>query len=149
MFGLVDLLAINIDEAAAIVKLQRESGDPRAIIERTIAEMQNYNPSMCLSITAGKEGSWAWDGSELSFQPIIPVDVNSAAGAGDAHIAAVIYGLSRGLSLSQAQILGNLAAAFSVTSPHTIHPALTRDALLDLSRRSSPALDPSISSVLD
>lgn len=144
MFGLVGLLAVNLDEAAAIANLQGKSGDPRAIIEGAIAEMQKFNPSICLSITAGKDGSWSWDGEKLSFRPVFPVQAKSAAGAGDAHIAAVIYGLAAGLSLSQAQTLGNLAAAFSVTSPHTIHPGLNRQALRQLALRSCIAPDPGI-----
>ena len=51
------------------------------------------------------------------------------SGAGDAHLAGIIAGLVEGMPLARAHELGNLAAAASITSPHTIHPALDRDFL--------------------
>jgi sugar/nucleoside kinase (ribokinase family) len=132
MFELVDLLAVNLDEAAALCDTVVDEKNTEAIVGRTVKKMLTYNPSMCLSITCGKGGSWSWDGHNLSFQPIFPVsEVKSSAGAGDAHIAGILAGLVSGLSLPQSQTLGTLAAAYSVTSPHTIHPGMSRQALLN------------------
>ena len=131
MFELVDLLAVNLDEAAALCDTVVEEKNTKAIVERTVEKMQEYNRSMCLSITCGKNGSWSWDGHRLNFQPAFPVpEVSSSAGAGDAHIAGILAGLVSGLSLSRSQTLGTLAAAYSVTSPHTIHPGMSRQALV-------------------
>lgn len=142
MLGLVDLLAMNLDEASALTLVDAERTKPQAIIEKTINEMKKINPSAILSITFGKQGSWSWDGKNLSHVPIFPVEVKSSAGAGDAHIAGIIAGLSAGLTLQQAQILGSLAGAFSVTSQHTIHPEMNRKNLRQLALRSHNEIEP-------
>jgi sugar/nucleoside kinase (ribokinase family) len=74
--------------------------------------------------------------------PGIEVPVVSTAGAGDAFLAGVLCGLCCGLPFIRppedppgrmgcAMDLGTLVAAMSVTSPHSIHPGLSADALLD------------------
>jgi sugar/nucleoside kinase (ribokinase family) len=73
--------------------------------------------------------------------------VASTAGAGDALLGGVLTGLAAGLPfttpgdparaegpLSSAVDLGALLAAFKVTSPHTIPPGLSLDALLSFAR---------------
>ena len=146
---LVDLLAINIDEAAAFCNASGSPDDKaERIIEETIERMNSHNPSMCISITAGKHGSWAWDGNALSFVPVFPVSFISSAGAGDAHVAGVISGLAAGLSLRQAQTVGNLAAAYSVTSQHTIHPDLSKSELLKMASQSQNRIEPEVLKLL-
>jgi ribokinase len=142
ILGLVDLLAINIDEAFALIHMDAETNEPLSIIEKAIKRMQNFNPSAWLSITAGKQGSWSWDGSHLSYASTFPVKAKSSAGAGDAHIAAIIAGLIAGLTLQQSQILGNLTGAFSVTSQHTIHPDISRKSLKDLALKFHGEMEP-------
>jgi ribokinase len=141
MLGLIDLLAINIDEASKLVHINAEPEDPLFIVDQVITHMKIINPSAWLSITAGKRGSWTWDGNTLSHSPIFPVEVTSSAGAGDAHIAGIIAGLAAGLTLKQAQILGNLTGAFSVASPHTIHPDMNRSLLRELALKSRKVID--------
>ena len=82
-------------------------------------------------------------------RPTLPVPVVSTAGAGDALLGGVLAGLALGLPfapaggpratlaarpLSSALELGALVAAFKVTSPHTIPPDLSLDALLAFAR---------------
>jgi sugar/nucleoside kinase (ribokinase family) len=77
------------------------------------------------------------------------VSVVSSAGAGDAFLGGVLSGLAAGLPfagttahrgtlasrpLASAIELGALLAAFKVTSPHTIPPDLSLDAVLDFAR---------------
>jgi sugar/nucleoside kinase (ribokinase family) len=79
----------------------------------------------------------------------VSVAVVSTAGAGDALLGGVLAGLAAGLPfvppghsrasltgrpLSSALELGALVAAFKVTSPHTIPPDLSLDALLAFAR---------------
>ena len=81
--------------------------------------------------------------------PALPVAVVSTAGAGDALLGGVLTGLAAGLPfapagspppslagrpLSSALELGALVAAFKVTSPHTIPPDLSLDALVAFAR---------------
>jgi ribokinase len=124
----VDLLALNLDEAAVIASTPVE-GHPQEIVEKAVQMLGQINPRMLISITAGKEGSWSWDGTSLHHLPIFETKVVSTAGAGDCHFAAIVVGLAAGLTLHKAQELGTLAAALSVTSPHTINKDINRETL--------------------
>jgi len=127
-----DLLAINVDEAAAVADLSlvgRKSTPILEIVETAIDKLVGINPALFVSITAGKNGSWSWDGEALVHMSACEAEVVSTAGAGDAHLAGIIAGLVAGLDLRQAQELGTLTAGFSVTSPHTIDKRIDRKAL--------------------
>ena len=149
MLGLVDLLAMNRDEASALTGMDAEHSNPQNIVESAINKMKKINSSAMLSITSGKLGSWSWDATNLSFIPGFPVEVKSSAGAGDAHVSGIIAGLTSGLTLSQAQYLANLAGALSVTSPHTIHPEMHKNNLRKLAISSNLPIDPSVWKLLD
>jgi sugar/nucleoside kinase (ribokinase family) len=107
------------------------------------------HPGARLVVTAGARGAFAYDGAAWSHAPSLPVAVVSTAGAGDALLGGVLAGLALGLPfapagspraslaerpLSSALELGALVAAFKVTSPHTIPPDLSLDALLAFAR---------------
>jgi len=128
----IDLLAMNIDEARALAKREEPDRDDTAVVERTVSSISASYPRLRLSITAGPEGSWSWDGQGLAHCPVVPVQPVSTAGAGDAHMAGILAGLACGLELSSAQELGTLVAAAAVTSPHTIHDGLSREQLRSL-----------------
>ena len=104
---------------------------------------------MRLIVTAGARGAFAFDGAAWTHAPALPVAVVSTAGAGDALLGGVLTGLAAGLPfvpagssraglaprpLSSALELGALVAAFKVTSPHTIPPDLSLEALLAFAR---------------
>ncbi len=116
----VDLLAINLDEAAALAGVPAGL-EPESIVTNTISLLHEINPQNYLSVTAGINGSWTWDGEELMHLPSHEVEVKSTAGAGDALFAGLLVGLAAGLKLKEAHEFGNLVAALSVTCPHTIH----------------------------
>jgi ribokinase len=149
LFALTDLLSLNLDEAAALSGWDIAAHPSEEIAEVAARQLLDLNPVLKLAITAGKDGSWAWDGDQCHHQPAIPVQVASSAGAGDAFLAGLIVGTVGGSTWFQAQELASLAAAFSVTSPHTIHPGLERDALRELALRSGISLSPSVESLLD
>jgi ribokinase len=129
LFCLVDLVALNIHEAAAVAGMEAENDEPLAIVEATIQTLMNANPTIRLSITAGRKGNWSWDGKNLVHMPAFQVETINTAGAGDAHLAGILVGLTAGLPLCQAQELGTLLAALSVTSQHTINPEIERRSL--------------------
>jgi ribokinase len=106
----VDLVALNRDEAAVIAPT----------LPAAVERMRAQNPRILVSVTAGRDGSWSWDGDELRHLPAPGVPVESTSGAGDAHLAGIIAGLAGGLDLASAHELGGLVAAMSVTSPHSI-----------------------------
>lgn len=128
MLGQVDLLAVNVDEAAALADVAAEQ-PPARVVEAALSTLRQIQPSMQVSITAGMHGSWAWDGETLRHVSPHKVKVAGTAGAGDAHFAGILAGLATGLPLGEAHELGVLTAALSVTSPHTIHKDIDRRAL--------------------
>jgi ribokinase len=131
MIGHVDLLAINVDEAAAATGtfLAEATGPVSEIVEVAVERLRDLNPDLFISITAGKNGSWSWDGDALVHVSAFRAQVVSTAGAGDAHLAGIIAGLIADLTLAQAQELGTLVAAHSVTSPHTIDERIDGESL--------------------
>jgi sugar/nucleoside kinase (ribokinase family) len=130
----VDLLALNREEAAALAGAESGEGD---LLEACLHAAVAANPDIRLMVSAGSQGVQVFDQGAWSHHPAVPVEVVSSAGAGDALLAGVIAGIVQGLPLAArnqeheptALDLGLLAAAFSLTSPHTIHPGLSAHAL--------------------
>jgi sugar/nucleoside kinase (ribokinase family) len=133
----VDLLALNLDETAALGGLEAGAEEPEALVR---AAVMRARPGTLLTVTAGARGSWSWDGAALAHQPALPVPVAGTAGAGDAHLAGTIVGLVIGLPLASAHLLGVLTAAVAVQSPDTINFQLDRPGLLACSRNTGLSL---------
>ena len=137
----VDLLAVNAGEAAALSGGRpTPPRSPEGLVRLAVKRARSLNPSICMSITAGRSGSWIWDGTTLAHLDALPVETVGTAGAGDAHMAGLIVGLTCGLDMQDAHWLAVLVAAASTTSPHTIHPGLDRALLGAFARSSSAAL---------
>ncbi|HEX9186839.1 MAG TPA: PfkB family carbohydrate kinase [Vicinamibacteria bacterium] len=142
LLRLVDLLALNEDEAAALAGApfpETSEADP---FLRRCAEA--VGDGVRLVVTAGARGAFAFDGTGWTHAPALAVPVASTAGAGDALLGGVLAGLAAGLPfvepgprraslgerpLASAFDLGVLLAAFKVTSPHTIPPGLSPEVL--------------------
>jgi ribokinase len=137
LLELVDLCALNLEEAAAAAGIPgaRSDAEPDVIARDVVKKLASDFPRIRLSITAGTSGSWCWDGKGLSHDPALRVEAAGTSGAGDAHFSGVLAGLAAGLPLHEAQQLGTIVAAASVTSPHTIHPDMTADLLRSVCRR--------------
>jgi sugar/nucleoside kinase (ribokinase family) len=149
LLRLVDLLALNEDEAAALVGEAWPAGKPRSFLDRCASTLRESQPAMRAVITAGGRGAFAYDGTAWTHTPALPVPVVSTAGAGDALLGGLLAGLAAGLPFSgtarsrarfeekpleSALDLGALVAAFKLTSPHTIPPAFSLDALRAFAR---------------
>ena len=100
-----------------------------SIVQSAIQKLQVYNKKIMVSITAGKQGSWCWDGHQLNSFPAIRTEAISTAGAGDAFFSGILCGLALGICLFDAQQLASLVAGLSVTSPDTIHKGVDRHSL--------------------
>jgi len=124
----IDLLAINLDEAAALTG-QSSDEEPMQIVQRVVEQLMEQHKGMYISITAGGEGSWCWDGEKPHFCPSIKTNIESTAGAGDAFFSGLLIGLATGHSIDESQYLATLLAGLSVTSPHTIHPGIDQTSL--------------------
>lgn len=141
---LTDLLAVNIDEARNIAGIEDESGDPDTIINRSIETISASNPGLIMLVTNGAKGSFCYQDGRLEYHSVLPAEVRSTAGAGDAFLAGIITGICCGLPLqkgasnnditekplSSAVDLGTLLASLSVTSSDTIHPEIDASFLL-------------------
>jgi sugar/nucleoside kinase (ribokinase family) len=141
LLPLVDLLALNEDEASALAGEAFPRDAEAAFLDRCAAAV---GKATWLVVTAGARGAFAFDGTAWTHAPALDVSVASTAGAGDALLGGVLAGLAAGLPfvapaprrarlaehpLASAFDLGVLLAGFKVTSPHTIPPCLTPDVL--------------------
>jgi len=125
----VDLLSVNLDEAAEAAGIQTEKTGAEIIVRSSIEKLKSHNSCIRAAITSGKQGSWCWDGHRLNRFPAVITTAVSTAGAGDAFISGLLCGLALGLHLFEAQQLASLIAGLSVTSPHTINKEIDRRSL--------------------
>lgn len=125
----VDLIAINLDEASAVAGSSDDKTDAASIVPSAVQKLRMCNENIMVSVTAGRQGSWCWDGHRINRFPAIVTKAVSTAGAGDAFFAGLLCGIALGLTLTEAQQLATLVAGLSVTSPHTIHSGLDRHSL--------------------
>jgi sugar/nucleoside kinase (ribokinase family) len=140
LLKLVDLLAVNIDEAAVLgnVRHREKAAD---IVEACVASIRKLNPGLSLTITNGGAGAWAWHDGTLRHLPSLKVPVVNAAGAGDAWLAGLMLGLIRGLPFAAAgktatcMRLARLVSAMSVLSADTIHFGITLKSLAAFGRK--------------
>jgi sugar/nucleoside kinase (ribokinase family) len=145
----VDLLAINVDEAAAAAGISYENKPTGDIVNEAIKALSQTNPKLQLSVTAGSKGSWTWDGAHIVHIPAYKTEVVNTAGAGDAHLSGLIVGLTADLSLSQAQQLATLTASLSVASKHTINKDISAASLRAFAERSKAPICDEIRCLLE
>jgi len=145
----LDLLALNEDEAAALVGEPWPVDEPMPFLDRCVDALRESQATMRAVITAGPRGAFALDGAAWTHVPALPVPVVSTAGAGDALLGGLLAGLAAGLPFTEAKAggaslaerplasafdLGTLVAAFKITSPHTIPPGFSLGTLLAFAR---------------
>lgn len=145
---LVDILSINLDEAAAVAGWTASSDRSGDLVARAVEIISSHHPAIKIAVTAGKEGSWSWSEGRLQHTPAVGVEVESSAGAGDAYLAALIAGAAAGASFHHSQVLAAAAAAYSTTSPHTIHPDFSAQTLLDFIRTQRIPVEPGLPAFL-
>ncbi len=148
MIEMVDLVALNLDEAAAAAGEALDRGAAQATVDRAVERLCRLNPQLRVSMTGGRLGSWAWDGQVLSHQPAFDTTVVGTAGAGDAHLAGVIAGEAVGLSFAESHQLAGLVAGLSVQSPHTIHKGVDRLSLRQFAEHQTLPISVSVRELL-
>src|SRR5882724_13916 len=145
VLNFVDLLVLNMDEAAKLVGQKFDATAPYMFLEQCAMALRASQPQMNIVISAGKDGAFGFSKGEWSHSPGLPVDVVSTAGAGDALLSGILAAMIAGLPftnkdesrnspavLRSALDFGVLLASYSVTSQHTIHPETKLRAVLDL-----------------
>jgi len=142
---LVDMLAVNIDEALAVAELANEGSHPEEVAHKCYHSLTKINPDIMLIVTSGANGCYPCHNGKIEHIPAIQMDVVSTAGAGDALLGGTIAGLCCGLPfikgasddtfgqtpLLSAVELGTLVSNLKVTSPDTIYHELDVNMLLD------------------
>ncbi|MBR9997469.1 MAG: hypothetical protein KFF73_00795 [Cyclobacteriaceae bacterium] len=121
----INLLSVNLDEAAAIARLPLNSSIEE-IVHGCIKEAIKINPGMRLCITCGSRGMYGYDRGKVEFMSVLNTEVNNTAGAGDAVLSGIITGIILGLPFigdkkRSCIRLGRLIGAMSVTSEDTIN----------------------------
>ena len=162
MLTQIDLLALNVNEAAALAGREGRECSPdamAALLEEVAAVGAAMNPGMQIIVTIGRGGAWGLAGGRWAHCPALDMSVTSTAGAGDALLGGTLAALAAGLPLvapgpprkspderplASALEFGVLLAALTVTSPHTIHPDANLDALLALARERGLAFADSV-----
>lgn len=129
----LDLVALNRGEAAAVIGMQ-ETADPPDIALGAISRIVARYPHIRVVVTAGNQGSWSGAADGVCHMPALRVPVVNTAGAGDAFLAGCLVAEALGLPSRRGQTLATQLAAFSVTSPHTIHEDARPETLLAFSR---------------
>lgn len=144
----LDFLALNLEEAKMLAGIKEENMVLEDVVSKSVENITSIYPGLILSITAGRRGSWTWDGKKLVYVPSCRVNVVSTAGAGDAYLSGIIAGWVAGLKLGEAQELGTLVGSLSVTTSHTIHEGIDRKALHQLAFSSGVKLTDLVVSLL-
>src|SRR5581483_1003312 len=153
--ALVDLLALNAEEASALSGLELDPDRPGPVLDACARAA----PGARLVLTAGAAGAIGFEEGRWVRRRPPAVPVVSAAGAGDALLAGVLAATAAGVPLlpaeedetllSSALDLGVLLAALSVTSPHTIHPGAGLEAMLELARTAGRRIAPPLADAVE
>jgi ribokinase len=114
-----DLVSLNRDEAASLGGVPPDAG-LESVISSVVDVVRVKYPDLAVVVTAASHGSWAWDGADLTHEAAVRTEVRNAAGAGDAHLAGLITGLSSGVTLAEANAFATLVSALKVGCEDTI-----------------------------
>ena len=148
-FSDVDLLAMNEDEAGMLIGEVFDAANPHPFVDRCAETLRAEQERIQIILSVGKRGAFAFAEGIWDYCPAANVPVVNTAGAGDALLAGVLAALAVGMPfiksgparvslldrpLDSAFDFGMLLAAFTVTSPHTIHPCANVDALLSFAQ---------------
>jgi sugar/nucleoside kinase (ribokinase family) len=159
MFANLELVSLNEGEAAVLAGCVFEASQPRLFLQACEQVLRTNYPKLRLVVTAGRLGAFAYSEGTWDFCPAPRVNVASTAGAGDALLGGLIVGEVSGLpfirrehSLDRASIgtVGSaldfavLLASYTATSPHTIHPEASKEALLAFASQIGVELAPGI-----
>jgi sugar/nucleoside kinase (ribokinase family) len=152
-FSSIDLLAMNEDEGSALTGTGFDPANPQRFLDLCAETLLPFQPELRIILSAGKHGAFAFNKGNWHFRPAVDVPVVSTAGAGDALLAGTLAALASGIPFvreksafagslrpdfpfEDAFDLGVLLAAYSITSPHTIHPGANLESLFAFAGRS-------------
>ena len=82
------------------------------------------------AVTLGSRGTLAADRSAIEIIPRCNAKVRNATGAGDAYMAALVWGWLQGREFRDSCRIAGAAAALAIESEETVNPYLTPEAIL-------------------
>jgi sugar/nucleoside kinase (ribokinase family) len=154
---LLDLVSLNQSEAEELVGCQYSPDSPESFVISCQIFLQSFYPKLNMLITAGKLGAFAVSAETSRFCGALEVKVASTAGAGDSLLGGVLAAIAAGIPLlpkedvqspggdiESALQLGLLLGSYKCTSPHTIHPDISLDRLLEFASAGGQSLSPAI-----
>jgi sugar/nucleoside kinase (ribokinase family) len=159
IFKLLDLVALNEEEAQHLTGVTYEPHGDSLFIDATLSWLKRNFPELRLIVSAGRQGAYAFFQDRCNHCPAPTVHVQSTAGAGDALLAGILSGLAAGLPLLQckprtthievptwhtALELGVSLASFKVQSENTIHQGACVEALLEFSQHHETRVLPTV-----
>lgn len=163
MFADLDLVSLNEGEAAVLAGCAFDPAHPKLLLQACEQVLRSRYPQLRLVVTAGSFGAFAYCRGAWDFCPAPKVKVASTAGAGDALLGGLIVGEVAGIpfircehsldrsgetAVASALDLAVLLASYTATSPHTIHPETSQEALLAFAYQIGVPLTPDIRRLL-
>ena len=136
LLGLVDVLALNIEEAATLGGVSVERPAAEVVGGRAAGAGRPAQPGTGRR-DRRRPGQLDLGRSRPRARPGVRPggEVVSTAGAGDAHLSGVVVGLVAGLELAPANAFASIVSGLKVRSPHTINPDIDPRAVVDAAAR--------------
>jgi sugar/nucleoside kinase (ribokinase family) len=159
MFELLDLVALNQNEAEELVKVPFSPESPESFVHACQELLRNSYPNLKIVVSAGKAGACGLTADACNFCPALQVEVASTAGAGDSLLGGVLAAIAAGIPFLGTDVsaenrpdrlirtalqLGVLLASYKCQSPHTINPSANVDSLVKFASNAGLLLSPEI-----
>lgn len=152
-FADIDLLAINQDEAQAILLADNIPFNEANMATVCGEYLNKTNPHMAVLITLGSRGSQSFiDGNAELIAPFGGEPV-STAGAGDCFLGVILACIAWGIplqgaihssSINCATKLASLAVGIKITCKDTIHFGIDKASIISYARQSGLSIHPTI-----
>jgi ribokinase len=129
---MTDILVLNQSEANAFLSHLKLLD-----LNDLYMYLRNRNAAMKLLITQGNEGSLVFDNQNIYKQAAFKNEVKSTAGAGDAYLSGLVFGLILGYPLCStsgnvsAMFIASILASMKVGSSDTIHLGINKKTFKD------------------
>lgn len=143
LFSLLDLVALNEEEAGKLVDCEFFPDAPELLIEKCRAFLDACCPKLKMTVSVGAAGAYGITAEGWHYCSAPKVKVASTAGAGDSLLGGIIAALAAGIPfvpdsrkqndavIASALQLGVFLASYKCQSPHTIHPEARLDSLAE------------------
>lgn len=109
VYGYVDILAVNMEEAQAIANSKDVN---RNLIIKLAEVLGEFNPSLTILMTCGKEGAYTFAEQMIEKIPPLLGNALNTTGAGDAFLGGTLAGIAGGMKLQK----GNDDSVFGETT---------------------------------